>query len=283
MKKIHNCGLHINTPTLAISDNRGLGIRALAYNRTNANDSPDELITRNRYNPLGQLIASRDARLAIDNFRYQYNLAGAALRTDGVDNGTMLQLADIEGRPVESLDANGTRSWLTYEPELGRPLEHQQQTHDGLKTITDRFFYGENSNEHKTANLNGQCIRHYDTAGLQQVVSLSVTGVPLQQQRQLLTDTLGPVDWFGEEQSWQSRLGHQLFVTRCTTNALGQPITQTDAKGHIQRMAYNRAGQLTGCWLTLNGSREQVIVQSLTYSAAGQKLREESGNGVVTE
>ncbi|HEN3672620.1 TPA: RHS repeat protein, partial [Yersinia enterocolitica] len=29
--------------------------------------------------------------------------------------------------------------------------------------------------------------------------------------------------------------------------------------------------------------REQVIVQSLTYSAAGQKLREESGNGVVTE
>ncbi|HEO0719670.1 TPA: RHS repeat protein, partial [Yersinia enterocolitica] len=84
----------------------------------------------------------------------------------------------------------------------------------------------------------------YDTAGLQQVVSLSVTGVPLQQQRQLLTDTLGPVDWFGEEQSWQSRLGHQLFVTRCTTDALGQPITQTDAKGHIQRMAYNRAGQL---------------------------------------
>ncbi|HEN3611104.1 TPA: RHS repeat protein, partial [Yersinia enterocolitica] len=41
--------------------------------------------------------------------------------------------------------------------------------------------------------------------------------------------------------------------------------------------------QLTGCWLTLNGSREQVIVQSLTYSAAGQKLWEESGNGVVTE
>ncbi|HEN3671848.1 TPA: RHS repeat protein [Yersinia enterocolitica] len=283
MPKILLTSLCEQTPTIAISDNRGLAIRALAYNRTNANDSPNELITRNRYNPLGQLIASRDARLEIDNFRYQYNLGGAMLRTDGVDNGRSVQLTDIEGRPVESLDAKGTRSWLTYEPELGRPLEHQQQTHDGLKTITDRFFYGDNSPEHTAANLNGQCIRHYDTAGLQQVVSLSVTGVPLQQQRQLLTDTLGPVDWFGEEQSWQSRLGHQLFVTRCTTDALGQPITQTDAKGHIQRMAYNRAGQLTGCWLTLNGGGEQVIVQSLTYSAAGQKLREESGNGVVTE
>ncbi|HDM8438427.1 RHS repeat-associated core domain-containing protein [Yersinia enterocolitica] len=283
MPKILLTSLCEQTPTIAISDNRGLAIRALAYNRTNANDSPDELITCNSYNPLGQLITSRDARLEIDNFRYQYNLGGAMLRTDGVDNGTMLQLTDIEGRPVESLDAKGTRSWLTYEPELGRPLEHQQQTHYGLKTITDRFFYGDNSPEHTAANLNGQCIRHYDTAGLQQVVSLSITGTPLQQQRQLLTDILGPVDWFGEEQSWQSRLGHQLFVTRCTTDALGQPITQTDAKGHIQRMAYNRAGQLTGCWLTLNGGGEQVIVQSLTYSAAGQKLREESGNGVVTE
>ncbi|TCB90301.1 RHS repeat protein, partial [Kosakonia quasisacchari] len=30
------------------------------------------------------------------------------------------------------------------------------------------------------------------------------------------------------------------------------------------------------------GGSEQVIVKSLTYSAAGQKLREEHGNGVVT-
>ncbi|HDL8056214.1 TPA: RHS repeat protein, partial [Yersinia enterocolitica] len=274
--------IYSNTPTIAISDNRGLAVRALAYNRTNANDSPDELITCNSYNPLGQLIASRDARLDIDNFRYQHNLGGAVLRTEGVDNGRSVQLADIEGRPVVSLDANGTRTWLTYEPELGRPLEHYQQTKHGLKTITDRFLYGKSSNEHKTANLNGQCIRHYDTAGLQELVSLSITGVALQQQRQLLTDTLGPVDWFGEEQSWRSRLS-QPFVTRCTTGALGQPITQTDAKGHSQRMAYNRTGQLIGSWLTLRRGHEQIIVQSLTYSAAGQKLCEESGNGVVTE
>lgn len=282
MPKTFLTSLCEQTPTLAISDNRGLAVRALAYNRTNANDSPDELITCNSYNPLGQLIASRDARLAINNFRYQHNLGGAMLRTEGVDNGISVQLTDIEARRVESLDAKDTRSWLTYEPELGRPLAHSQQTKNGLKTITDRFFYGDNSPEYKDANLNGQCIRHYDTAGLQQVVCLSVTGVPLQQQRQLLTDTLGPVDWFGEEKSWQSRLG-AAFITRCTTDALGQPITQTDAKDHLQRMAYNRAGQLTGCWLTLNGGSEQVIVQSLTYSAAGQKLREESGNSVVTE
>ncbi|ELI8226832.1 hypothetical protein RSF97_001976, partial [Yersinia enterocolitica] len=51
------------TPTLTISDNRGLAIRALAYNRIHTSDAPEELITRNRYNAVGQLIASRDARL----------------------------------------------------------------------------------------------------------------------------------------------------------------------------------------------------------------------------
>lgn len=270
-------------PTLTISDNRGLAIRALAYNRIHTSDAPEELITRNRYNAVGQLIASRDARLDSDNFRYQYPLGGAALRTDGVDNGTSMQLTNIEGRPVMSLDAKGTRSWVTYEPELGRPLAHQQQPEGGQKTVTDRFFYGENSAEHKAANINGQCIRHYDTAGLQQVDSLSISGVALQQQRQLLTDTLGPVNWFGEEQSWASRLRRESFVTRCTTDILGQLITQTDAKGHTQRMAYNRAGQLSGSWLTIKKGTEQVIVKSLDYSAAGQKLREESGNGVVTE
>ncbi|EOZ3170502.1 RHS repeat domain-containing protein, partial [Yersinia enterocolitica] len=196
---------------------------------------------------------------------------------------TSMQLTDIEGRPVVSLDAKGTRSWMTYEPILGRPQEHQQQPEGGQKTVTDRFFYGENSPEHKAANLNGQCIRHYDTAGLQQVGSLSISGVALQQQRQLLTDTLGPVDWFGKEQSWASRLSPESFVTHCTTDILGQLITQTDAKGHTQRMAYNRAGQLSGSWLTIKKGTEQVIVKSLDYSAAGQKLREESGNGVVTE
>ncbi|EKN3413239.1 toxin, partial [Yersinia enterocolitica] len=147
---------------------------------------------------------------------------GAALRTDGVDSCTSMQLTDIEGRPVVSLDAKGTRSWMTYEPILGRPQEHQQQPEGGQKTVTDRFFYGENSPEHKAANLNGQCIRHYDTAGLQQVGSLSISGVALQQQRQLLTDTLGPVDWFGKEQSWASRLSPESFVTHCTTDILGQ-------------------------------------------------------------
>ncbi|EIS54265.1 RHS Repeat family protein, partial [Yersinia pestis PY-64] len=118
---------------------------------------------------------------------------------------------------------------------------------------------------------------------MQALISQSIIGVPLQQQRRLLTNPKGPVDWFGEKENWGARLSEQPFVSHSTTDALGQLLTQTDAKGHIQRMAYNRAGQLIGSWLTIKNSAEQVILRSLTYSAAGQKLREESGNGVITE
>ncbi|AJJ08577.1 RHS repeat domain-containing protein [Yersinia pseudotuberculosis] len=275
-----------NTPSIAVHDNRGLAIRTLAYNRRSHDETVDELSSRNRYNASGQLIASRDPRLEVDNFRYQYSLSGVPLRTDSVDSGSTLQLADSAGRTVLTRDAHHTRRWVEYETgehSLGRPLSYREQAKGGLKTVTDRFFYGENSEQDKGCNLNGQCVRHYDSAGLQALISQSIIDVPLQQQRRLLTETKGPVDWFGEKENWGARLSESPFVSHCTTNALGQLITQTDAKGHIQRMAYNRAGQLIGSWLTVKNGVEQPIVYSLTYSAAGQKLREESGNGVITE
>ncbi len=275
-----------NTPSITIHDNRGFAIIALAYNRTDTHQTPEQLINCNRYNAFGQLIASRDPRLEVDNFRYQYSLSGVPLRTDSVDSGSTLQLADSAGRTVLSQDAHHTHRWVEYETgehSLGRPLSYSEQANGGLKTVTDRFFYGENSEQDKSGNLNGQCVRHYDSAGLRALISQSIIGVPLQQQRRLLTDIKGPVDWFGEKENWGVRLNEQPFVSYSTTDALGQLITQTDAKGHIQRMAYNRAGQLIGSWLTVKNGAEQVILRSLTYSAAGQKLREESGNGVITE
>ncbi|RYC25765.1 RHS repeat protein, partial [Yersinia pseudotuberculosis] len=60
-----------NTPSITIHDNRGGAIIALAYNRTDTHQTPEQLINCNRYNASGQLIASRDPRLEVDNFRYQ--------------------------------------------------------------------------------------------------------------------------------------------------------------------------------------------------------------------
>ncbi|UXU86128.1 RHS repeat-associated core domain-containing protein [Burkholderia sp. S-53] len=55
-------------------------------------------------------------------------------------------------------------------------------------------------------------------------------------------------------------------------------------RGNRQRQHYNVAGQLAGSDLQLAGqSTWQPLLRAISYSAAGQVLREEAGNGVVTD
>ena len=152
--------------------------------------------------------------------------------------------------------------------------------------ITERFVYAGNSDAEKALNLAGACVSRYDTAGLTQTDSVALTGIPLSVTRRLLKDADNPdvvADWQGEDTSaWNDLLDGEAYTTLTTADATGAVLTTTDAKGNLQRVAYDVAGLLSGSWLTLKGGTEQAIVQSLTYSAAGQKLREEHGNGVVT-
>ncbi|MDE9541285.1 RHS repeat protein, partial [Xenorhabdus bovienii] len=169
-----------------------------------------------------------------------------------------------------------------HETLPGRPLSITEQPADEAARITERFVWAGNSQAEKNSNLAGQCVRHYDTAGLNQTNSIALNGVPLSVTRQLLPDGTD-ADWQGNNESaWNDRLAPKSFTTLSTADATGALLTSTDAMGNVQRLAYDVAGLLTGSWLTLKNGTEQVIVKSLAYSAAGQKLREAHGNGVVT-
>ncbi|EEG86937.1 YD repeat protein (3 repeats) [Proteus penneri ATCC 35198] len=88
------------------------------------------------------------------------------------------------------------------------------------------------------------------------------------------------INWStGSEQSIQQA---EKFTTQYTYDATGTVLEETDAKGNKRRIAYDIAGFVKQTWLTLKGQSEQAILRALTYSAAGQKLREEQGNGLVT-
>ncbi|MDI6539540.1 RHS repeat protein [Pantoea ananatis] len=295
---------HHNTPTVTVLDNRGLTVRDIAYHRHP--DTPDvtrERITRHQYDARGVLMQSADPRLhdaGLANFTDLMDLAGNVLRSQGVDNGTMVALSDAAGRPfisVSNISTAGdgaedrsqavTRRWQYEDATLpGRPLSITEQTNGKGARITERFVWAGNSAEEKALNLAGACVSHYDTAGLTQTDSVALTGVPLSVTRRLLRNADNPdavADWQGEDTSaWNDLLDGEAYTTLTTTNATGAVLTTRDAKGNLQRVAYDVAGLLSGSWLTLKGGTEQVIVVSLTYSAAGQKLREEHGNGVVT-
>lgn len=298
--------LFSKTPTVTVLDNRGLTVRDIAYHRHP--DTPDitsERITRHQYDARGFLTQSADPRLhdaGLANFSYLTDLTGNVLLSQGVDNGTTVALNDGAGRPfitVSNISTAGdgtedrsqavTRTWQYENATLpGRQLSITEQVTGEAARITERFVWGGNSAEEKALNLAGACVSHYDTAGLTQTGSVALTGVPLSVTRHLIRDADNPdvvADWLGTDASaWNDLLAgeSERYITLTTADATGAVLTTTDAKGNLQRVSYDVAGLLSGSWLTLKGGKEQAIVASLTYSAAGQKLRDVHGNGVVT-
>ncbi|MEM7917984.1 RHS repeat-associated core domain-containing protein, partial [Morganella morganii] len=72
------------------------------------------------------------------------------------------------------------------------------------------------------------------------------------------------------------------YTIQTIADATGAVLNTTDAAGHQQKVTYDIAGLLRTSRVTVKGGTEKIIIKSVTYSAAGQKLCEEHGNGVVT-
>lgn len=287
-----NAAIYKKTPEVKVLDNRGLVVREIRYCRhPETLQDTDEQITRHEFNARGHRQRSIDPRLFElqpekedrANFRYLTALTGEVLRTESADAGTVVSLKDIAGRPVWSLNAvNVKRTWQYERGSLGRLLSITEQAEGEAARMMERFVWSDNSQKAKDYNLSDVCARHYDPAGLVQTNSLSLIGSPLSVSRRLLADG-EDADWQGEAESdWAAALSDETFTTQRTFDASGGLLSETDAKGNMSRLAYDVAGLLIGSWLTLKGETEQVIIKSLTYSAQGQKLREEHGNGVVT-
>ncbi|VVP23672.1 hypothetical protein PS865_04002 [Pseudomonas fluorescens] len=296
--------LHANTPSITVLDSRCLRVRDVRYHR-----HPDSLavtserIDRHHYDGRGFVMRSADPRLneaGLANFIYVRSLSGRVLSQQGADNGSSVVLPDAVGRswrvvsniPGPDHDAGSTSQLVTstyqYEGDdlLGRLTSVSEQVANERPKISERRVYAANTEAEMALNVAGRCVSHYDTAGLTQTDSVALTGVPRSISRRFVKNADNPdevVDWQGESASdWNADLDDETFTSLVTTDATGALHTSTDAAGNRQRVAYDMAGAIRGHWVTLKGSAERVVVKSLTYSAAGQNLREESGNGVVT-
>lgn len=289
--------LFSKTPSITVLDNRGLAIRNIAYHRhPDTPDKTEERITRHSYDPRGFLTKSADPRLfgkKLSNVTGITGLSGAVLCTAGADNGVQINLKDAAGRPFVTTTNIGTDKNGRYDLSnavtrtirydmAGRPSYIEEQSGKKTSLIAERFFYAGNTTQEKAYNLAGQCIRHFDSAGLLQTDSIALTGIPLSVTRRLLKDADNPViipDW---SQTEDVQLSSGSYTTLTTADATGAILTTTDATGNQQRVSYDITGHLSASWLTIKGEKEQAVIKSINYSAAGQKIQEVHDNSVIT-
>ncbi|WP_248916945.1 RHS repeat-associated core domain-containing protein [Pseudomonas moorei] len=281
----------LGTPTLSVVDNRGLVVRTVQYNRAAVEDLLDELITQQTYSVLGHLSSSIDPRLLTEqqrdprvppNFRYVSSLSGQPLKVQSQDAGERLALYDSEGGVIWQQDAREQQLTRTFDT-LHRLTTVSERT-AGVDRVSEHMIYAE-STANTDANLRGQLLQAYSPAGMTLTEAYSITGQLLRSQQQFLQDDILHSDWAGSDSSvWNAALIPETFTTRWTYDALGQVVQTIDAKGNHQYQRFNLAGQLAASELLLVGqTTATAVLQAIDYSAAGQVLHEEAGNGVVTD
>jgi len=290
--------MYSGTPTITVTDNCGLAVRTVEFNRTRDHEALDTQITHHIYNAAGYLESSIDPRfftaLAINpstdvqhNMAYITNLAGEQLRVNSIDAGIRIRLADVTGALHKTWDEQGTKSRYEYDDALHRPVAayiQRDSVCDGAELVAERFIYGDGTVESTDKNLNMRLIGHYDHAGLAQTSSMSLAGQPLVQTRQLLKSKVDDSHWSGDVvQDWQSKLDATVYTSQCTYNALSMILMQLDAKGNRQRSEYDVTGAVNATYFQVSGSNdEQSILAHIDHNANGQVISETAGNGVNT-
>lgn len=281
--------LHRATPVLTVIEPRGLPVRTVRYHRRVENQPLETRVDRQAYDALGRLVVQWDPRLWAmgeegilppGNQTSIHNLSGQVLAQGSVDAGWRLGLLGDAGQVSHRWDSRGTQVSIEYD-RLLRPVAVFEKGQGEPERCAERLTYA--GPEASARNLCGQWVRHDDPAGSLQLHESGLNGKPLLQTRHfLLRETLP--DWPLEQHLRDELLepGLNASTTQHHYNALGEVLSQTDARGNRQRFTYSVDGLLHGAWLQLPGQAEQVLLSSIDYNAFARVEKETAGNGVVT-
>lgn len=275
--------LYALTPSVTVLDSRGLAIRQLEFYRHQAGSTPERRIAHIKRNSCGESIALTDPRQAarggLPSETSASDLSGNKIITHSADAGTSVQLLDIAGRPLLTIDPAGNRRTFDYDPENGRLIQRNEIATDGSKIATDYYIYGEYSSQEKKNNLGGQQVLRYDPAGCESLESVSVGGQPLRSRRQFLVTPESRPNWNGDGASREKYLSATFFISENYYNSLGETICIVDARGNKWRYLRDINGRLKQSWLTLENDSEQPVITGVEYAANGQKMMESQANG----
>ncbi|MFJ2488974.1 RHS repeat domain-containing protein [Pseudomonas sp. NPDC087639] len=247
---------HWHTPTLSVSDGRGLPVRQVGYLRTVTADTP--LVSRQQHDVAGRLVAQWDPRLPVPCLTTVYDLGGAVLKSDSVDSGWRLSLPGLAGEPLQRWDAREGRWCTTFDNQL-----RVVTIEENAEANVDAFTYA-GANADAEFNQRGQLLEVKDRSSTLRTDCFAIDGQPLTQTRTLPDG--------------------EAFTSRQVFSPLGVVLTHNDAGGHQQQSLYGLGGQLKQVQLRVSGDSDwQPVLLDAQYNAAGQLIEQKTGNGVISQ
>jgi len=271
-----------HTPTLDVTDPRGLPVRRVGFYRANAQSNPDPRITRQAFDLAGRRFASSDPRLDRPATSAVFSLSGQPLFTDNVDAGWRLTLLGEAGQALESHDSRGTLSTVEYD-DLMRPVARAETLDGEPARVFEQFMYGDASAQWVAHNQCGRLLRRDDSAGSGWFSEYGLAGAVLQQERRFLAQALR-VDWPEDPLQCDRLLETECFTSSEKVGAGGDVIEQTDALRNHRFLAYACSGELKGTALQSSaGEATQILVSDIHYNAVGLVESETAGNGVISQ
>ena len=278
---MNSLGVDTHTPHLAVINPRGLAVRAVDYCRSMATVPASAHISRQVFDPLGRETKRYDPRLWASgrgpNRISVPALSGGELLAVSVDAGWALSLRGEAGQALQRWDSRRFQQ-RDYDDQL-RPVAITEQLHGEAPRVVERFLYGDPGGSAR--NQCGQLIRHDDPATTRHMPDFDVRGAPLLETSQFL-EALEPVHWPLAIEARDALLESAPGLdSRWTYDALGEVVTQTDARLNRRRFSRTCAGQLGATYLQCQGAEERQLVGEIHYSAGGLVEQERVGNGVV--
>ena len=247
--------VHSRTPSLAVSDGRGLPIRQVGYLRSVAGAEVTALISRQCHDVSGRLVEQWDPRLPAPNLSTVYGLAGEALKVASVDAGWRLSLPGLAAEPLQRWDERGGHWRSTFDDQLRVVAVEGRDATD-----VDSFIYADASAD-AGLNLRGQLLEQKDPSGALRLNGYALSGQPLSETR--------------------SFPDGEAFTSRRVFNPLGAVLEQIDAGDHRQQSNYGLAGQLRQVQLLVNGkTKSEEVLLDAQYNAEGKIIEQLAGNGV---
>lgn len=276
--------LHAGTPTLAVVDPRGLGIRNVAYHRTSGGAEPVARIQRSFFDARGYQERHWDPRLwqrfqedenRPSNGVKQWSMSGKPLLVRNVDSGWRVSLFSATEHPVQIWDGRRTTIRYVFD-DLLRPVSTHERIAGSAERCVERFTYGAAD---ATGNRRGVLIRHDHTGGTQTAGEYTLAGSPLEHTLRFLAAVEVP-DWPEDVTERDAKLEAEAWTTHYRYSALAEPVLHTDARGNTQRSVRKVDGSLGQVWLALAGSGEHCLLRETAMDAEGATIRRIDGNGI---